>query len=208
MATLALSVAGAVVGGFVGGPAGAQWGWMAGQLLGGVLFPPDGPPDQVMYGPRMSDTKVQTSAYGQYIPRIWGQMRLSGNIIWASPVEEVATSTTTTQGGKGGGEVSSTTTNFAYYRAIAVGLCEGPISSVDRIWANTELIYDAGTSETRYPFTFHAGDESQTPDSIIESYEGADNAPAYRGTSYIVWDRFPLSDFSNTLPQFSFELTE
>ncbi len=36
--------------------------------------------------------------------------------------------------------------------------------------------------------------------------EGADNAPTYRGLAYIVFERLPLANFGNRLPQLSFEV--
>ncbi|MEO1198808.1 MAG: glycoside hydrolase/phage tail family protein, partial [Pseudomonadota bacterium] len=36
--------------------------------------------------------------------------------------------------------------------------------------------------------------------------EGAGNAPAYRGTAYIVFERLDLAPFGNRIPQFSFEV--
>ncbi len=36
--------------------------------------------------------------------------------------------------------------------------------------------------------------------------EGADNAPAYRGLAYVVFERLPLADFGNRMPQLSFEV--
>lgn len=196
---IGLAFVGAAIGTFAG-PEGTLIGFSLGYTLGGFIFPPK-LPDSV--GPQITDSTIQTSTYGTLIPILWGQQRLAGNIIWASVIRS-ETNTSGGGGGKGGGSGGGETT-YTYFRAVAIALCQGPILSVDRIWANTGLIWD-GTTAT-YPFTLHLGDETQIPSSIMESYDGAGNIPAYRGIAYIEFDNFPLSDFSNTLPQFSFEVT-
>src|SRR3954466_3086733 len=52
----------------------------------------------------------------------------------------------------------------------------------------------------------HRGDESQPPDPLIVAKEGAENAPAYRGLAYVAFERLPLAEFGNRVPQFSFEI--
>ncbi len=52
----------------------------------------------------------------------------------------------------------------------------------------------------------YTGSEAQTPDPLIIAREGAGNVPAYRGLAYIVFERLPLADFGNRIPQLSFEL--
>ncbi len=208
MARLALAVAGAAIGAAVGGPVGARIGFVAGSYLGGVLFPPDGPPDQVNAGPRISDTRVQTSAYGQYLPVIYGRVRLSGNIIWASPVREVIQeSSQDVGGGKGGGSSSSITSRtYLYYRSFAVALCIGPAVAIHKIWANTEVIYDLAAGTSAYENVRYLGTETQVADSIMESFEGVGNVPGYRGLVYVVFDDMLISNFSNAIPSLNFEV--
>lgn len=59
-------------------------------------------------------------------------------------------------------------------------------------------------------FRFYDGNYDQEPDPAIqadidEKY-GEGSTPAYRGRVYIVFDRFPLADYGNRVPQFSFEV--
>src|SRR5262249_12821489 len=35
---------------------------------------------------------------------------------------------------------------------------------------------------------------------------GADNTPAYRGLAYVVFEDFPLADYGNRIPNFTFEV--
>lgn len=201
MASLVLGTIGAAI----GAPFGlAAVGWAVGSALGSVLFPPD-MPDQI--GPRLSDLKVQNSAYGAFIPIIYGTFRLAGNVIWATDLiehrheEEV--------GGKGGG--GQTQVTFTYTSSFAVSLCEGPIAAVRRIWADSKLIYDKSTgsetsSFTASSFKLYLGDEAQLPDPTIEATMGVGNVPAYRGQAYWVFSDLELANFGNRVPNLTFEV--
>jgi len=65
---------------------------------------------------------------------------------------------------------------------------------------------EAAFSSKYKDITFYAGNESQTADALIETWEGANNVPGFRGTCYIVIEGFKIADFGNRLPQFSFEV--
>ena len=70
-----------------------------------------------------------------------------------------------------------------------------------RVWADGREL-DLTTLVVRV----HRGHETQPPDPLIVAKEGADNAPAYRGLAYVVFERLPLESFGNRVPQFSFEV--
>jgi hypothetical protein len=206
MARLAVGLVGAGIGAAIGGPLGARIGFIAGSALGGVLFPADGPPDQVNEGPRLTDNKVQTSAYGQILPAAYGTVRIAGNVIWASPPREVIQENSQEVGGKGGGGANITSRTYLYYRSFAVGVCLGEITSFKKIWANTEVIYDAVAGTSSHVNVRYLGTETQLPDSIIESFEGIGNVPAYRGLAYVVFDDMLISNYSNSIPSLNFEV--
>jgi hypothetical protein len=206
MARLGVGLGGAALGAAIGGPLGARLGFIAGSVLGGVLFPGDGPPDQVNEGPRLSDNKVQTSAYGQIIPAAYGTVRLAGNVIWASPIREVVQENRQDVGGKGGSSSTISSRTYLYYRSFAVGVCLGPIISYKKIWANTEVIYDAAAGTSSYDIVRYLGTESQLPDSVIQSFGVLGSVPAYRGLAYVVFDDMLISNFSNSIPSLNFEV--
>lgn len=204
MAQLAVGVAGAAVGAYFGNP---MLGFALGMAVGGVLFPQDGPPDQVAEGPRIHDNKVQSSAWGQMIPIVYGQARLAGNLIWAGALGHRTEQDNV--GGKGGGLTGGTDTkNRVYYRSFAVAICAGPITTVHRIWANNTLIYDATVTPTSNPrgAVIYLGSDTQDADPVIEAAEGLGKAPAYRGTAYVVFERMTLTDFGGMLPSLAFEV--
>lgn len=203
MAQLAVGVAGAAIGAYFGAPG---VGLALGMAVGGVLFPQDGPPDQVAEGPRIHDLKVQTSAWGQMIPIVYGQARLAGNLIWAGTLGHRTEQDNV--GGKGGMGGGGETKTRVYYRSFAVAICAGPITRVHRIWANNALIYDATVSPISNPrgAVIYPGSDSQDPDPVIEAAEGLGKAPAYRGTAYVVFERMTLTDFGGMLPSLAFEV--
>lgn len=205
MATIVLQTVGAAVGGMIGGPIGA----MAGRALGGLagaaidnaLF--GGGDTKHVEGPRLKDIDGLTSTEGAPIPRVYGRARIGGQLIWATRLEEVVNTSTdrSSQGGKGMSGPKTETTTYSYFANLAVGLCEGRIALVRRVWADGREI-DLSTVTMRV----HAGSETQNPDPLIVAKEGAQNAPAYRGLAYVVFERLPLADFGNRVPQFSFEV--
>ena len=145
-------------------------------------------------GPRLESFHIQTSRDGAPMPRVFGRARLSGQVIWASQVLETAT--TERAGGKGG----PTLTNFSYSISFAVGLCEGEILAIDRVWANGTILPTANISMRVYK-----GGGAQAPDPVIQAIDGPD-VPAFNGTSYVVFEDFPLDEFGGRLPQLFFEV--
>ena len=203
MATLVLATAGAWAGsamgfGAIGVIAGRAVGALAGAALDGMIF---GGTKQHVEGPRLDDLRVMGSAEGSVIPRVYGTVRLAGQMIWATNLIEETETSTTTQGGKGGGSVTTTTTTYRYYANFAVGLCEGQVASVIRIWADGKPM---DTSQVTW--RLHRGTEDQLPDPLISSVQGVDATPAYRGLAYVVFERLPLERYGNRIPQLSFEV--
>ena len=206
MAVLALGVVGSALGSAIG--IGASAGWLGGVMLGNLLF--GGGKAQHVEGPRIDDLSVQTSTYGAPIPIVYGTMRLSGNVIWSTPLKEART-VKKSSGGKGGGKKSSQTT-YSYSSSFAVGLCVGPVATVRRIWADTKVIYDATADNTQTTEKYagvvriHRGEETQEPDSTLEMHLGVGNAPAFRGLCYLVFTDLQLKDFANRIPNISAEV--
>ena len=215
MASMVLSSVGSYIGsawGAWGSAIGGAIGSYAGSAIDRCIF---GDCSKVnTRGPRLSDLSVQTSTEGASLPIVFGTMRLAGNVIWSTGLTEIAT--TEEQGGGSGGGGSSYTT-YSYTTDCAVAICEGTITGIRRIWADTKLIYDvsetatAGTlvaSSSSYAagIRIYDGSETQLEDPLIQAVEGS--APAYRGTAYIVFEDLRLGDFGNRLPNFTFEVVK
>jgi hypothetical protein len=197
MATLVLSTAGAAIGGLFGGfglIAGRAIGALAGYALDQALFGNR----RTVEGARLADLSVQSSREGAVIPRVYGRARIAGQIVWATEFEEVVS--TERQGSKGGGG-GTTVRSFSYFANLAIGLCEGPIARIGRVWADGKPFDLSGAVHRVY-----TGTEDQNPDSLIEAKQGPGAAPAYRGLAYVVFERLPLEEFGNRIPQFAFEV--
>jgi hypothetical protein len=199
-------IVGAVAGFFLGPPgwAATLYGAQIGMMAGGYLDPPKGPNVE---GPRINDLTTQTSTYGAVIPRAYGTIALNGNVIWIenNAIKETVTKKKT--GGKGGGG-SSTSRTYTYSATFAVGLCQGPIAGVRRIWIGADLIYDAGSSDpdtiaasnaAAEGFAIYLGTNTQLPDARMQATLGAANTPAWRGLAYIVFYDLQLARYANSL---------
>jgi hypothetical protein len=198
MATLLLSTAGAAVGsvfGPVGTILGRALGAAAGYALDRSLFTED----RTIEAGRLGDLQLQTSREGATIPRVYGRARITGEIIWATRFEETVDEEES--GGGKGGSSETTVRKFRYFGNFAVGLCEGPIARINRVWADGRPFNLANAS-----YRLHRGTGGQAPDSLIEAKQGSGRAPGYRDTAYIVFERLPLARFGNRIPQFSFEV--
>jgi hypothetical protein len=193
------------VGAYFGQPA---LGYTIGSMIGGYVDPVRN------FGPRLTDAQQQTSQDGIPIPILFGCARFSGNVIASGPLVEHKHS----DDGKGSGQV---TTTYTYSRTYAIGICEGPIEGIRRIWRNGKVVYDArvpdGTDVTveevqavsgkfNNMCTIYKGDETQTPNSDLQSLYDADTVPAFRGLAYIVVHSDDLTALQGAVPQYEFEV--
>lgn len=195
MATLLFQAAGATLGGLFG-PFGAMLGRAAGALAGSAV-------DRSLIngmtkipGARLNDGRVPGAEEGTAMSRVYGTARVGGTLIWATRFEEDVS--VERSGGKASGPRVET---FSYFANFAVGVCEGPIAGVRRVFADGREI-DLTGIEMRV----HGGTADQAPDPLILAKQGAGNAPAYRGLAYVVFERLPLDTFGNRIPILQFEV--
>jgi hypothetical protein len=207
MASLVLAAAGEAIGASIGGTIlgvsaatiGGMIGALAGQYIDNALMPGT---QIARTGPRLSGINVQASTEGAAVPRVFGRMRVAGQLLWATNFLETATVVKQTSGGgKGGPKTSITETDYTYSISFAVGLAAGGVTKIGRVWADGSLI-DMAAFTTR----FYSGSETQSEDTLIADIEGAGNTPAYRGLAYIVFEDMPLAQFGNRIPQLQFEI--
>lgn len=208
MATLVLQVAGGALGTAVAGPAGALAGRALGAIAGAavdssLLSAFDA--RKAGQAPALADAPALISTEGAPVPKVFGRARVGGQLIWATRIERapVFSDSRSGLGGKGalaaaGGDGKA---SWAFYANIAVGVCEGPVAFIRRVWADGEEL-DLSAVTMRV----HAGGEDQQPDPLVAAKEGAENAPAWRGLAYVVFERLPLARFGDRIPQFSFEV--
>ena len=175
------------VGRSAGGPVGEVLGSFAGRAIDGAI---SGTPGRAALS-------VQSAAYGEAIPRLYGTLRVSGGVLWSTGLKQEGAGLDKLSGGAGG---------QAYSTNIAIGISARPIQGVGRIWADGKLIRDVdGLMSVAGAIRIYPGSETQAPDPLIAAREGA-GAPAYRGTAYVMFETLGLADFADRVPQFAFEV--
>ncbi|MDG1436541.1 MAG: glycoside hydrolase TIM-barrel-like domain-containing protein [Rickettsiaceae bacterium] len=146
--------------------------------------------------------RITKASYGSPIPLIFGRTRVTGQIIWISNVREQRNTSTTRSHFKSKHlTLEKNTISLEYYANFAIALCEGEISEIGRVWYNDQVI-----NLGKYNFRLYKGDEKQLPDPLISNLSD-EPSPGYRGLAYIVFERLPLADFGDTIPNLSFEVT-
>jgi hypothetical protein len=170
-------------------------GFSVGVAIGGALDAANKPKPNLA---QLPDLRLTGSAYGTFIPQVWGSYRIGSQIIWADPRNPIKTSH----------QVPFDIANFtdfappttSYTMSFACLLCRGPITQVSKIRAGDRVIYDVNASpQTSYTIRIYLGDETQTPDPLIVASAGS-TTPAYRGDAYVVFQDLPLVDFNNSFP--------
>ncbi len=203
MATILLSAAGAAIGGTIGGTAaglssvvlGRAAGATVGRVLDQRLMGSGGAPVETG---KVDRFRLTQAGEGAAVAKVYGRMRVGGQIIWASKFTE----TTATSGGGGkGSSPKPQTTQYSYSVSLAVAVCEGEVTSIGRVWADGEEV-----SLEDLNLRVYLGSQDQLPDPVMEAVEGAGLVPAYRGTAYVVAEDLPLGQFGNRIPQLSFEV--
>lgn len=193
---LALTVVGTVVGAYFGYP---QLGAMAGAMIGSAVDP------TTIQGPRINESGTQTVSEG--LPRnvVFGTWKCSGNVIQTGPLVKQETSTSQGKGStKIKGEIG--------LRTYAVGICEGEMGGLLRVWRNRKLVYDirlgsgmeAESAKWIANKRFYPGSETQLPDPALELLDA--DTPAYRGSCYMAFEEDDVTDVQGAIPQYEFEV--
>ena len=123
MATILLGAAGSALGASLGGgilgvsavTIGGMIGATAGSMVDSWIVS-SMTPGQRIEGARMDSLRMTSATEGVVIPRLYGRMRVGGNIIWATDFREEV-NTTRQGGGKGGGPKVTTTCRAAAWGA-------------------------------------------------------------------------------------------
>lgn len=148
---------------------------------------------------KISSFTVATAEYGAAVMEILGTTRISGNVIYYDDFtahEHRETHRT----GKGGGGGKQTTITYTYTVALIIGLCEGVIKNIGKVWIDKELY--------TYPhenigMTLFNGTENQAPWGYLLS-KHPDKALAYPGLAYMA-GVVDLGD-NASMPNFNFEV--
>ncbi len=134
---------GGAIGNAFGGGIFSSIGRFAGKMLSEYLDQLNHEPEEYDYIKNFKESfKYVTANYGEPIPLVFDTTKVSGKIIWADKVKEIANSTRHKEYFPYFHNVKSTTTSteYSYFFSFAVGICEGEIIEIKRVWANDEII--------------------------------------------------------------------
>ena len=147
---------------------------------------------------RINEFQINSASYGEVVPEVLGTTRQSGNVIYYDDFtahEHKSTQRT----GKGGGS-KHTNITYTYSVACAIGLCEGPISGIGKVWIDKE-IFTYPQSEIQ--LTLFDGRLGQQPWPYVVS-KHPEKALPYSGLAYMAC----VVDLGErgSLPNYNFEV--
>ena len=145
----------------------------------------------------LKDLSLQTSTYNKVIPEVFGKVRIAGNIIWASPIKttNIYHAQKTTKSGTQGAY-----TEKLVRGSFAIAVCKGKVDAIKNIYADGEPLNKAA-----HYIQIYLGTETQMPNPTMQGYLGTD-IPAFRGLCYVVFHEFPMEQFGNRIPNFTFDV--
>lgn len=149
-------------------------------------------------GNKIADFTVSTAEYGAPVPEILGTTRVSGNVIYYD--DFTAHEHRETQRSGKGGHSKTVTISYTYTVAVLMGLCEGPISGLKRVWVGKE-IYNYPDSNIQ--MTLWKGTQDQQPWAYVTG-KHPDKALPYTGLAYMA-GVIDLGD-SGSMPNYNFEV--
>ena len=147
---------------------------------------------------RIGEFQINSASYGEVVPVVLGTTRLSGNIIqWEDFTAHEHRKSQRV--GKGGGS-KNTSITYTYTVAVAIGLCEGPIKGIGKVWIDKEVY--------QYPndkigLTAYLGNREQSPWPYMVG-KHPDKALPYSGLAYMA-GVVDMGDRAG-LPTFNFEI--
>ena len=128
---------------------------------------------------KISNFQVNTAEYGSPVMELLGTTRISGNVIYYD--DFTAHEHRETQRTGKGGKSTSTNITYTYTVAVILGLCEGPVTGIGKVWKDKE-IYDY--PDDNIQLTLFSGTQNQQPWSYVVG-KHPEKALAYEGLAYM-----------------------
>ena len=147
---------------------------------------------------KISDFSVGTAEYGSPVMEILGTTRVTGNVIYYD--DFTAHEHRETQRSGKGGRSKTTTITYTYTVACIMGLCEGEISGIGKIWKDKDVYIYPNSS---LGLTAFVGSANQKPWAYLTS-KHPDKALSYNGLAYVA-GVIDLGD-SASFPNYNFEV--
>lgn len=155
----------------------------------------------------VSGLQLQSSTYGKVIPLVYGTTRIAPNLIWYGDFQSVSHESSGSSGGGGkggvggggGGKGGGGSVTYTYNTAVALGLCEGPIYDIYRIYIDKNITYSSALG-----FSEFLGTYSQSPWGYLTTNHSTE-ALNYHGVAYVAASSYQLGN-SPQLPNHNFEV--
>lgn len=192
---------GGLFGKFLGGGVYSTVGRFVGKWIGSELDALEETQSEFYKIGRSKDNLNNISfASGKNIPLVFGKSRVNGQLIWSDQIKEIPSKDISYRHLKNHTKII-TNVEFLYYCNFALGICEGKIENIERIWINGEI-----SDLSNFDYTLYKGGEDQVVDKFISSFYPENECPAFKDLAYIIFKDFPLIDYGNSIPLFSFEV--
>lgn len=147
---------------------------------------------------KVSSFTVTTAEYGASVPEIYGTTRISGNVIYYDDFTAHEHRETQTAGK--GGKSKSVSITYTYTVAVIIGLCEGLISGIGKVWIDKNVYnYPDDTIQ----LSAYKGTADQSPWAYVVGAH-PDKALSYPNLAYMA-GVIDLGD-SSTMPNYNFEV--
>lgn len=139
----------------------------------------------------LEEYHLKTATYLKDIPQLFGEMLVTGNIIWSTCVniKEYCDTVKSAQ-------LDMHKKNRKYTASFAVALCKGCVNEIVKIYFNNEEV------DTKlYNIRIYKGEETQMPAPLIQDNLCDRRTPAFRDLCYIVVSNLDLAEFNYKLPK-------
>lgn len=143
--------------------------------------------------PQYTGIQLQTSSSNIALTLLWGLNRIAPNIFW---YDDFKSNKQKQKTGKGMGGSS---TSYTYSASILLGLCQGPITGVFKVFRDEEKIVDYAS----LGFSLFTGASGQAPWGYLTSNHPT-KALSYSGVAYLAASNYDLGSSAST-PQHGFE---
>lgn len=146
--------------------------------------------------PQYTGIQLQTSSSNLPLTLLWGLNRIAPNIFWYDDFKSLKKKEKAGKGAFfGGGSFSS----YTYSASLQLGLCQGPISGVFKVFRDEEKV----TDYTSLGFSLFTGTSGQAPWGYLTSNHPT-KALSYSGVAYLAASNYDLGSSAAT-PQHGFE---
>lgn len=146
---------------------------------------------------KISDFTVATASYGGAVPVVYGTSRLAGNVIYYD--DFTAHEHKETQRTGKGGKSKSVSITYTYTVAVILGLCEGPIKGIGKVWLGKD-VYNYPSDQIG--MTLYDGSQ-KAPWPYVKG-KHPDKALTYENLAYMA-GVIDLGD-SGSMPDYNFEV--